>query len=151
MLINLWIEKDVKGTICGLICYIPEFSIRKRETPRRYYWRYSLSRRRPQWAPSQYRSPVEPKHCAADGSSLWSLTVLMRSISYVMTRDSSISLATDIGVKNYYKFPRVTSISHFVTTPIPALTFAQFSAQRATKSVFSDVERPDRETHYSPS
>jgi len=109
-----------------------------------------VSRRRPQWAPFQYRSPVEPTHCVADGSSLWSLTVLMRSINYLMIWDSSISTATDIGVKNYYKFPRGTSISHFVTTPIPALTFTQFSAQRTTKSVFSDVERPERETHYSP-
>jgi len=67
-----------------------------------------------------------------------------------MTRDSSISIATDIGIKNYYKFPKGTSISHFITTSIPALTFTQLSTQRATKSVFSEVERPEREAHYSP-
>jgi hypothetical protein len=69
---------------------------------------------------------------------MWSVTVLMGSIYHVTSWDSSVSIATDIGVKNYYKFPRGTSISHFVTTQIPALTFTQLSAQQAAKSVFSD-------------
>ena len=150
MLINLWIEKYVRESAYGLIWDIPEFSIRKRETPRRRHWGYSVSRLKPECAPFQYKSPVEPKHRIADSSSMWSVTVLMGSINHVTSRDISISIATDIGDENYYKFPRGTSITHFVTTPTQALTFTQLSAQRAAKSVFSDVERPECEAHYSP-
>ena len=60
-----------------------------------------MSRRRPECAPFQYRSPVEPTHCVADSSSMWSVTVLMRSINYLTSRDSSISVATDLAVVVY--------------------------------------------------